>query len=328
MERQRLAQEEIKRLEAEVPEWEREYLQKIEDEQQARQDQELRDKAEAERQREEDFQKLFENMEQFKLTEERETGDEEGKDAADQQIHFLASIYRTHEWRLKVKSDNLVQNFFEFTDTLGEGRKLLIQARNEKTSDSAGRTNKIAIGDWNHTFERTPDELAKQPEPFNFQFSDCKHKAELGFDMEACQLTLKVEGIPYSKISSGPEKRDGIMRAKDYHFYKRPIMKSVFEMINLMREGKEEPEILPFEVSYDERMKKGTLSTKIGTKTIKNSSAGGRALREAFPITMVDPRLGWKIQATYLEQAEGKANFGLFVQDKNFYEYDYLEMST
>ena len=60
-----------------------------------------------------------------------------------------------------MKSDNLVQNFFEFTDTLGEGRKLLIQARNEKTSDSAGRTNKIAIGDWNHTFERTLDELAK-----------------------------------------------------------------------------------------------------------------------------------------------------------------------
>ena len=55
MERQRLAQEEIKRLEAEELEWEREFLQKIKDEQQAKKDQELRDKAEAERQREEDF---------------------------------------------------------------------------------------------------------------------------------------------------------------------------------------------------------------------------------------------------------------------------------
>ena len=52
------------------------------------------------------------------------------------------------------------------------------------------------------------------------------------------------------------------MRSTYEHSYIRPVRKSVFKMVNLVRG--EEPEIIPFEISYDERVKKGTLSTKIG----------------------------------------------------------------
>ena len=54
------------------------------------------------------------------------------------------------------------------------------------------------------------------------------------------------------------------MRSTNEHSYSKPIRKSVFKMINLARG--QEPEIIPFEVIYDERIKKGKLLTRVGKK--------------------------------------------------------------
>ena len=85
------------------------------------------------------------------------------------------------------------------------------------------------------------------------------------------------------------------MRSTNDHFHDRANTKSVFNMVNLVRGL--EPEIIPFEIIYDKKMRRGTLSTKIGTKEIKYCSNGAKKINEAFPISMVDPRHSWKIMA-------------------------------
>ena len=97
-------------------------------------------------------------------------------------------------------------------------------------------------------------------------------------------------------------------------------------MINLVRGL--EPEIIPFEIIYDKRTKRGSLLTKVGTKEIKYCSDGAKKLHEAFPISMVDPRHSWKIMAQYVEEVKNQGNFELFVEGKSFFEYDYLELSS
>ena len=49
-----------------------------------------------------------------------------------QELSLFNSIYRTYEWKLKMISKTQVQNFFEFTDALGEGRKILIRATHDR----------------------------------------------------------------------------------------------------------------------------------------------------------------------------------------------------
>ena len=49
-----------------------------------------------------------------------------------QELSLFNTIFRTYEWKLKVISETQVQNFFEFTDALGEGRKILIRATHDR----------------------------------------------------------------------------------------------------------------------------------------------------------------------------------------------------
>ena len=49
-----------------------------------------------------------------------------------QELSKLNIIFRTFEWKLKEISETQVQNFFEFTDALGEGRKILIRATHDR----------------------------------------------------------------------------------------------------------------------------------------------------------------------------------------------------
>ena len=59
-----------------------------------------------------------------------ETEDETEEDR--QELSKLNIIFRTFEWKLKEISETQVQNFFEFTDALGEGRKILIRATHDR----------------------------------------------------------------------------------------------------------------------------------------------------------------------------------------------------
>ena len=66
-------------------------------------------------------------MERVEIKEEE--AKEDGQEPA---LFEFDSIFRTYEWKLKVNSESQVQNFFEFTDTLGEGRKILIRATHDR----------------------------------------------------------------------------------------------------------------------------------------------------------------------------------------------------
>ena len=102
------------------------------------QQQELQTDDEEERRKKEDYQKLFENMEKVEIEDQPEEDRQE--------LSKFNKIYRTYEWKLKVVSETQVQNFFEFTDALGEGRKILIRATHDRQGDSDD-TNTIVVGD-------------------------------------------------------------------------------------------------------------------------------------------------------------------------------------
>ena len=150
--------------------------------------QELQADDEEERRKKEDYQKLFENMERVEIEDQPEQDRQE--------LSKFNKIYRTYEWKLKEVSEAQVQNFFEFTDALGEGRKILIRATHNREGDSDG-TNTIIVGDWSFEFQRSLIDLEQQPEPFSFRLPDCVMAAELSANTETDQLTLKVMDTPY-----------------------------------------------------------------------------------------------------------------------------------
>ena len=126
------------------------------------------------------------------------------------------------------------------------------------------------------------------------------------------------------------------MRSTDEHKNERPIMKSVFKMVNLV--SGLEPEIIQYTIKYDQKLKRGTLeakddttSAKEDTKTLsKIHQVHNGKIEDAFPIPIIDHRFGsngWKVRAEYRKDAKGATKFELIVNDKNFYDYEYLEIS-
>ena len=93
-------------------------------EEHVKQEQKLLADDEEEKREKEDYQKLFENMERVVIEDQAEEDRQE--------LSLFNTIFRTYEWKLKVISETQVQNFFEFTDALGEGRKILIRATHDR----------------------------------------------------------------------------------------------------------------------------------------------------------------------------------------------------
>ena len=79
-------------------------------------------------------------------------------------------------------------------------------------------------------------------------------------------MTLSVEGVTYSEISTGPAELLGILRYTDEHHFAHKIKKSVFKVV-YVEKGKEK-EVVPVEVSFDNRIKSAmvTIIDAVGEK--------------------------------------------------------------
>ena len=119
------------------------------------------------------------------------------------------------------------------------------------------------------------------------------------------------------------------MRSSHQHYYGSKLIKSVFNIVNF--DKSKQQEIVPFHITYDQKLKKGAIEAKTnGKQSQKQVSKGGKKLRDAFPISMLEQKHGWKVQAKYLGDQPNKDRtcFELILQDRNFFEYDYLELSA
>ena len=126
--------------------------------------------------------------------------------------------------------------------------------------------------------------------------------------------------MPYDLITSGPAEF-GIFRSTDQHLSSKKQKKSIFKVIHLDK-GKAK-EVVQVEISYDNRIKQAMIEVQ-GDKPQRSDVVKSKLVEDAFPISMLENKHGWKLMARYPADVFKQGHFELFIDGRDFFDYQFM----